>query len=70
MGVRPPLLWLERGDTVEKRHEYADGEIITCPKCGSDDLEPIDPSSITPDKGKCNSCGLEFTIRQVAIWEE
>jgi len=55
---------------VEKRHEYADGEIITCPKCGSDDLEPFEPSSVTPDRVKCNSCGLIFTIRQVAVWEE
>jgi len=54
---------------VEKRKEYADGEIISCPKCSSDDLEP-DLSSVTPDRGKCNSCGLEFTIRQVAVWEE
>ena len=54
---------------MEKRHEYADGETITCPECGSDDLEPIDPSYITPDKGKCNACGLEFNIRQVAIYE-
>jgi len=60
----------KKGGIVEKRKEYADGEIISCPKCSSDDLEPIDPSSITPDRGKCKSCGLEFTIRQVAVWEE
>ena len=54
---------------MEKRHEYADGETITCPECGSDDIEPIDPSSITPNKGRCNACGLEFNIRQVAIYE-
>jgi len=51
---------------VEQRKEYAEGEIISCPKCGSDDLEYLE----VPDKAKCNTCGLEFTIRQVAVWEE
>ena len=51
---------------IEKRKEYADGEIITCPRCGSDDLDCED----APDQGKCLACGLEFAIRQVAVWEE
>jgi len=51
---------------VEKRKEYAEGEIISCPKCGSDDLDCEE----APAKAKCNTCGLEFTIRQVAVWEE
>ncbi len=51
---------------MEKRHEYATGEIITCPKCGRDDLDTDD----CPESGKCLSCGLEFTTRTVAIWEE
>ena len=55
---------------MEKRREYDDGEIIYCPKCESDDIKPLDPSSITPENGKCNSCGLEFTIKRVAVWKE
>jgi len=51
---------------MEKRKEYAEGEIITCPKCGGDDLDCAD----VPEKGRCLTCRLEFTIRQVAIWEE
>jgi len=50
---------------VEKRKEYAEGEIITCPRCGGDDLD-----CEAPDKALCLICGLEFTIRQVAVWEE
>ena len=57
----------ERGGMpVEKRKEYAEGEIITCPKCGGDDIDCDE----APDKGKCLTCGLEFTVRQVAVWEE
>ena len=51
---------------VEKRREYAEGEIIDCPRCGGDDLDCEE----APDKAKCLTCGLEFTIRQVAVWEE
>ena len=51
---------------MEKHKEYAEGEIITCPKCGGDDLDYEE----APDKAKCLACGLEFTIRQVAVWEE
>ena len=52
---------------MEKRKEYGEMESITCPKCCSDDL---DCEVVEPLKGKCNSCGLEFAIRQVAIWQE
>ena len=51
---------------MEKRKEYAEGEPIDCPKCGSDDLDYDE----APDCAKCNSCGQTFTIRQVLIWEE
>jgi ribosomal protein S27E len=56
----------EEGKPMEKRKEYADGEIITCPKCGGDDLDYDD----APAHAKCNSCGLAFTIKTVVIWEE
>ena len=51
---------------MEKRKEYAEGETITCPKCDSDDLDYSD----TPGKGKCQSCGLEFEVKTVAVWNE
>ena len=51
---------------MEKRKEYAEGEIITCPRCDGVDLDYED----APDPAKCNTCGLKFTLRQVAIWEE
>jgi ribosomal protein S27E len=51
---------------MEKRKEYAEGETITCPKCGGDDLDYDD----APAHAKCNSCGLAFTIKTVVIWEE
>ena len=51
---------------MEKRKEYAEGDTITCPRCDSTDLDYDD----APDKVKCNSCRLEFSLRTVAIWEE
>jgi len=51
---------------MEKRKEYSEGEIITCPRCGGDNLDCEE----APDRAKCLTCGLEFTIRQVAVWEE
>jgi len=51
---------------MEKRKEYAEGEIINCPRCDGDDIDCEE----APDKAKCLTCGLEFTIRQVAIWED
>jgi hypothetical protein len=51
---------------VEKRKEYAEGEPISCPKCGGDDLDYEE----APDTAKCNTYGQLFSIRQVIIWEE
>jgi len=51
---------------MEKRKEYAEGEIITCPRCSGDGLDCEE----APDKAKCLTCGLEFAIRQVAVWDE
>ena len=51
---------------IEQRKEYAEGEIITCPKCGGEDLDYED----APERAKCLTCGLEFTVRDVAVWEE
>ena len=51
---------------MEKRKEYAEGEIITCPRCDGVDLDYED----APDLAKCNTCGLKFALRQIAIWEE
>ena len=65
----PPLFAKFKGKeviTMEKRKEYAEGEIITCPRCGGDDIDCEE----APDCGKCLTCGLEFTIRQVAVWKE
>ena len=62
-----PAIYFGKGVIpMEKRKEYADGEIITCPRCGGDDLDCEE----APDRAKCLTCGLEFTIRQVAVWEE
>jgi len=51
---------------VEHRKEYAEGEAVLCPKCGSVDLDYDD----APTHGKCNSCELGFAIRTVLVWEE
>lgn len=51
---------------MEKRKEYEEGDIIVCPRCGSDDLD-CDES---PSHAKCNSCGLEMRTKTVIIWEE
>ena len=51
---------------MEKRKEFAEGEHVVCPKCGSDDLDYEE----APDFAKCNACGQTFTIRTVLIWEE
>jgi len=59
---------------MEKRKEYAEGELLTCPRCGGDDPVSSTGQALdceeAPDKAKCLTCGLEFTIRQVAVWEE
>ena len=64
-GAKPPLL-KEVKLVTEKRKEYKEGDIMVCPKCGSDDVD----YDQAPDNAKCQSCGLEFKIRTVAIWNE
>lgn len=51
---------------MEKRKEYDEGDIIVCPRCDSDDLD----CEQAPDKAKCLTCGLEFQIKTVLIWNE
>jgi len=51
---------------AEKRKEYAEGEPITCPKCGGDDMDYEE----APNYAKCNSCGQEFEIRTLLVWVE
>jgi len=51
---------------MEKRKEYTEGDIITCPKCDSEDVD----YSEAPNWGKCQSCGIEFEIKTVVIWNE
>jgi transcription elongation factor Elf1 len=52
--------------TMERRKEYAEDDIIVCPKCDSDDVD----YSEAPGWGKCQSCGLEFEVKTVLIWNE
>ena len=67
MGAIPPLFVARRGETtVEKRKEYAEGDIMTCPRCDSDDVDYDE----APNRARCQSCGLEFEIRTVTIWSE
>ena len=49
-----------------KRKEYDEGDTIVCPKCDSDDVD----YSEAPGWGKCQSCGLEFQVKTVLIWNE
>ncbi len=51
---------------MEKRKEYDEGDTIVCPKCDSDDVD----YSEAPGGGKCQSCGLEFQVKTVLIWNE
>ena len=51
---------------MEKRKEYDEDDIIVCPKCDSDDVDYSD----VPSRGKCQSCGLEFQVKTVLIWNE
>ena len=51
---------------MEKRKEYDEGDIIVCPKCDSDAVD----YSRAPDRGKCQSCGLEFQVKTVLTWKE
>ena len=51
---------------MEHRKEFDTGEILECPKCGSDDIDFDE----FPDDGKCNRCGQKFSFRRVLVWEE
>lgn len=51
---------------MEKRKELEEGEPISCPRCGSDDIDCDE----MPTKGKCNSCGQEMSTVTVLIWDE
>jgi transcription elongation factor Elf1 len=51
---------------AEMRKEYKEDDIKTCPRCGSDDVDYDE----APGHAKCQSCGLEFEIRTVVIWNE
>ena len=51
---------------MEKRKEYDEGDTIVCPKCDGDDLDYGE----APGGGKCQSCGLEFQVKTVLIWNE
>jgi transcription elongation factor Elf1 len=50
---------------AEQRKEFKEGEEC-CPRCGSEDVDYDE----APAHAKCNSCGQEFEIRTVAIWNE
>jgi hypothetical protein len=52
--------------SVEKRKEYTEGERVTCPTCNSDDMD----YEQAPNYAKCNSCGTEFEVRTVLVWNE
>ena len=49
---------------MEHRREFEEGDEIVCPRCDSDELEPK-----SYGEGYCNNCGLEFSIRQLLVWE-
>ena len=53
-----------------KIHLYDEMEqCVSCPKCRSTDLEDAG-SRTTSDDFHCNGCGLEFNVRQLAVWSE
>lgn len=42
-----------------------------CPKCLSDNLAFSDAfSNAMPNRVHCNECGLNFDVKEVAIWKE
>ena len=51
---------------MEKRKEFSEGDTITCPQCGSEDLDYSKP----PTLGRCQSCQLEFEVKTVLVWDE
>jgi len=57
--------WYENGK-VEHRKEIEEGDIISCPRCGSVDHDCDE----APSRAKCNTCGLEMKTKTVLIWME
>ncbi len=51
---------------MEKRKEFNTGEPLNCPKCNSYNLD----MDGLPDDAKCLDCGLSFTVKRLAVWEE
>jgi uncharacterized protein (DUF983 family) len=49
---------------MEHRKELEPGEIVTCPECGSDDLN-LDG---LPDQVVCNKCGQEMQLERLLVW--
>ena len=56
---------VEDGKTVYRK-ELEEGDIVSCPACGSDDIDCDD----MPSAGKCNSCGQKLATKTVLIWYE
>jgi len=56
---------VEAGKTVYRK-ELEEGDIVSCPACGSDDIDCDD----MPSAGKCNSCGQKLATKTVLIWYE
>jgi transposase-like protein len=42
---------------------------VVCPSCRSTDLEDAGSRTLSDDF-HCNDCGLDFTVRQLAVWLE
>ena len=51
---------------MEKRREYDEGDVITCPKCDSANVD----YEQAPEQAVCEDCGLKFRLRTVAVWDE
>lgn len=51
---------------MEKRREYAEDDVMGCPRCDSLDVDYDE----APYRARCNACGLEFQILTVAVWQE
>lgn len=53
----------------EKSKILAEGEELTCPRCGGVNIEAI-PPVYTETDFLCLDCKLEFSVRQVIYWKE
>jgi len=64
----PELLKVQR--VVDGKHEHRkeleEGDIISCPRCGSVDHDCDE----APSRAECNTCGLEMKTKTVLIWYE